>query len=382
MSSRGGDAAAEASGGQFLLQLLQKPPNHSNPTPIPPPKSVSQSPSLDPAVTALGPPIPPWVPHPPHPHHLPFAPHSFFPPNTTSSSPPPPGFNQTPFGTLLFNANETGFNLSHNNDRHFGLGNGKGFNTPVESIKRHPTDNLNPNRSDCSALGYGNRNPHEDLGGQREGWRGSNGLGNKVGYGGSYRAVVPPPGFVRKPGIGGDRGSVGDLEKGKRRETNYNGKDGGEGRFTNRNWNYSGGVQSDRGLSSQLEIHGPHSGSRFNPVPLSEIEESMLKLHAREGQGRDKSESGASQKMKEAGNHSRGDLDGLEDQLASSLEIDEESEGTNTKEKGKRSRDKVITCVYMVVLLLEVFSIVSITWNFHSLLKMVTYQITRLMAMH
>ncbi|KAG9142400.1 hypothetical protein Leryth_025424, partial [Lithospermum erythrorhizon] len=66
----------------------------------------------------------------------------------------------------------------------------------------------------------------------------------------------------------------------------------------------------------------------------------MLKLHAREGQGRDKSESGASQKMKEGGNHSRGDLDGLEDQLASSLEIDEESEGTNTKEKGKRSRDK------------------------------------------
>lgn len=206
------------------------------------------------------------------------------------------------------------------------MGNGKGFNGSDLKFR----DSVD-----------GNRNLRGNVGGLG----GSNGLGKHQGYGGSSRAVAPPPGFVAKSG--GNRDRLGDrwgseqsgFGSGNWRETDSNGRDGGEGRSTNRNWKYNG--QNEGPRSSQLEIRGaPQSGSRFsNSVSPNDFEESMMKLHAKEGQGRDKLESGAHQKIREIGNHSQGKLDDLEDRLDSSLQIDEGSEGKNTKEKGK-SRDK------------------------------------------
>ncbi|KAA8515962.1 hypothetical protein F0562_019141 [Nyssa sinensis] len=125
-SGGGGDAPLPspplANGGEFLLQLLRKPPHQpqtplqqsstpstatraSPSTPSPPPPQIL---THDPAVAALGPslPFPPFPSNgherpypPPWSHSPPVAPHNFFlrpqNPNPSWSSSPPAGFNHT-----------------------------------------------------------------------------------------------------------------------------------------------------------------------------------------------------------------------------------------------------------------------------------------------
>lgn len=135
MTGGGSEGPPPVDGGEFLLQLLKKPPHqhpqrhqnpqrHQQPAPSPQPQ-LSQPPppalilTHDPAVAAVGPtlpfqqlfngPAPPWT----HPHHQsppPFAPHSYFlqnpnspdprlnpNPNSNFSSASPLGFNQGNF---------------------------------------------------------------------------------------------------------------------------------------------------------------------------------------------------------------------------------------------------------------------------------------------
>ncbi|KAF7825976.1 UTP:RNA uridylyltransferase 1 [Senna tora] len=108
MTGGGGDAPLPPAdnGGEFLLSLLQRPPNHHPQpqlqpplTPAPPPQSLQQqqSPAIDPAVAAIGPTIPimsPWQGNGLDPqHHLAPWPHTLsphYPPNIF-------GLPQTPF---------------------------------------------------------------------------------------------------------------------------------------------------------------------------------------------------------------------------------------------------------------------------------------------
>ncbi|CAA0842640.1 Nucleotidyltransferase family protein [Striga hermonthica] len=103
---RGGDAPP-SNGGEFLLQLLRRPPNPSPHTQMPR-KHPSQTPSQDPAVAAVGPTIPAfYLPHAAalptdgrgvpcgawnNSNSPPFAPHNYFPQNPNANPNLNPGF--------------------------------------------------------------------------------------------------------------------------------------------------------------------------------------------------------------------------------------------------------------------------------------------------
>ncbi|XP_027115025.2 UTP:RNA uridylyltransferase 1-like [Coffea arabica] len=176
MAGSGSEAPPPVDGGEFLLQLLQKPSYHHHqlqhaPSPQPqpqpqlPPPPPAQILPHDPAVAAVGRtlpfqqlfngPVPPW----PHPHHQsppPFVPHSYFlqnpnrpnpgpnpnpnpSPNSNSnsnfSSASPPGFNQG-----NFQQHNVQFNLSAVGNDIRKLGNLGNPSNPSSAYSQDPKD--------------------------------------------------------------------------------------------------------------------------------------------------------------------------------------------------------------------------------------------------
>ncbi|KAK2972547.1 hypothetical protein RJ640_014271 [Escallonia rubra] len=322
MAGAGGDEPSlypPSNGGDFLLQLLRRPPQHQ-----PPP--ASQPLTHDPAVAAVGPSIPfqpfasghsrdpPYHRSPPH-----FAPHNFFSqnPNPNPNTPSPSHhthqqhnrqFNQHPvgddskklglygrnprpdqanqqdhknlrFGSLLFeNGGPSNGNTMYN-ERELGLGNRRS-----NDIDRKPQVNT------------GAFHNHEQ----------ERGLIRPVGP----QARRPPPGFpsklssVRNRNSGKEKGNFGQLD---RRD-----------------------VGSNDGLSGQLDRPGLPAGSDLLSVSASDIDEALSSLHIED------CENGGDPL---GGSRSQDRLDDLDEQGTNSVVLED---GSQEKKDKRQQRDKLM----------------------------------------
>ncbi|KAL0428965.1 UNVERIFIED_CONTAM: UTP:RNA uridylyltransferase 1 [Sesamum radiatum] len=136
---------------------------------------------------------------------------------------------------------------------------------------------------------------------------------------GSYRAVAPPPGFssnmknVRNREFGYGRTSAHDLDKGK-------------GHF--------GDLYRNDRLGNQLDSPAQPSRSSLQSVSAFDIEESMMELHGKDGENGEELLSGGRDKM----NRGQTEIDDLEDQLAGSLGLEDESGERSDKKKYHRDK--------------------------------------------
>ncbi|KAK6162414.1 hypothetical protein DH2020_002255 [Rehmannia glutinosa] len=366
MNVRGGDAPP-SNGGEFLLQLLRKPPNPNPPTPSPQ-QQPSQTFSQDPAVAAVGPSIPTF--HLPHAAFAsngrdfpygswnqstspPFAPHNYFlqNPNVNPNlnpdfSSPPGGFNYTPHQfnlqsnriALVDDSRKLGSYLDNSKPRQ------QGENIIFGSLNR---DVQQPDAGDVLQQSlYRNNKPGNSYLEERLGMdrrpntfpmhsievngnaraessvsRGyeqerSSKSNNRIKQGDNgYRTVAPPPGFSS------NIKNVGNREYGHGRVAPHH-------HNVDKATGHSGDMHRKDRLRNQLESPGPSAGSSLQSVSAFDIEESMMDVHANEvehltyaGQdkmGRDRGQSG---------------MDDL-DQLVSSLVLEDESD------KKKHHRDK------------------------------------------
>ncbi|KAL6494055.1 hypothetical protein OROGR_031964 [Orobanche gracilis] len=320
MNGRGGDATP-ADGGEFLLQLLRKPPNSNSHTPAPHQRP-SQTLAQDPAVAAVGPSIPTFPLSQPFPSNgrdspygawnhstpPPFAPHNYFLQNPNANLDLNHDFSSLP-GEFNHNANQ----LKPQSCR-----------TPVadETRKiRFYGNNFKPHQQQGQNLNFGSMNRdvlQDDVGVLRQSlywndkfgktyleersrmvgksstspmdsaevngnarekytaFRGyeqernsnSNNRLNRTGNR-SYKVVgpvAPPPGFS----------SI--LNNVKSREYGY-------GRMTSdHNMDKANGNSRDMNdrLSNQLESPSPSDGSSFQAVSAFAVKKSMIDLHANE----------------------------------------------------------------------------------------------------
>ncbi|GFP82307.1 poly(A) RNA polymerase cid11 [Phtheirospermum japonicum] len=369
MNGRGGDAPAN--GGEFLLQLLRKPPNPNPHTPSPH-QQPSQTLSQDPAVAAVGPSIPTF--HLPHaavfpsngrdfPHGAwnhstspPFAPHNYFlqnpnaNPNLNPDFPSPPGgfnyspqqFNIQPNRTSLVDdtrksgpygeiskphLQQQGQNLifgSLNRDVHqddagdvlrqsLCRNNKQGNSYFEERLGMDRRLNSFPMNS-TEVNGNTRANPSA-LRGYEHGRSGNSNSMINQGDNGSHRVIAPPPGFSS------------NVKNAKSREYGY-GRRGSDHNVDKAKGNSRATCQNDR-LSNQIESPGPRAGTSLQPIPAFDIEKSMMDFHGNKDQ---ESRYGGQDKMSRYSGGS--EMDGL-DQAVSSLELEDES-----ADKKKHHRDK------------------------------------------
>ncbi|OVA00173.1 PAP/25A-associated [Macleaya cordata] len=323
--------SSATSGGQFLLQLLQKPhqsqpsqpppenPNlaHSSHTVHPPPhqhhhQHQQQQQHLDPAVAALGPsvPFPPWQsnghdPHPPwsNPPN-PYPSSNFllpgFPPNPwpLPGFPPPPTShfpgNHPVFPDELYRLGLLACDLRNH---HEGLPNRNSSNLqsgPVDRVNLEPQFGFQKDREAVGLNGSPNlneirsnfapnwerdprnlQNPHQGnhhL--YHEQGRGRGGGGDGLGKQQFQRPpmVEPrraPPGFAKKE----------DAGHSEFNNQFYDEKDEMVRRMSNGHGEIQGNLPHRFGLSGQVDHPGPPPGSNLHSVPASDIEESLAKLH-------------------------------------------------------------------------------------------------------
>ncbi|KAL0464706.1 UNVERIFIED_CONTAM: UTP:RNA uridylyltransferase 1 [Sesamum latifolium] len=376
MNGRGGDAPPP-NGGEFLLQLLRNPPNSNPPTPSPLQHPPSQTFSQDPAVAAVGPTIPSFpLQHsafPSNGHDFlyrqpnpspspPVAPHNYFQQNPNVKpnlnpdfSSPSGGFN---YALHQFNLHSNRIlpsddtrkltsygdnsksSVAHQQEQNiiFGSLNRDILHTDPGSVLRQSLyrENILGNsyqeeglRMDRMLNGF--RVNSIDIDGSARGnstmlrayeQEVSSNSDNrrKQVDNGSYRAVAPPPGFssnmknVRNSGFGYGRTSAHDLDKGK--------------------GNFGDLYRNDR-LGNQLDSPAPPSRSSLQSVSAFDIEESMMELHGKDGENGEELISGGRDKM----NRGQTEIDDLEDQLASSLGLEDESGERSDKKKHHRDKD-------------------------------------------
>ncbi|XP_051144048.1 UTP:RNA uridylyltransferase 1 [Andrographis paniculata] len=363
MNNRGIDGPP-ANGGEFLLQLLRNPSNAIPPAPLPqhPP---SQALPQDPAVAAVGPTIPAFLP-PPHAafpingldlpsvpwNHStspPFALHNFFQQNPR----PNPNLNPdlSPLPAVFGHASHQ-FNLHSSRapsvDDSRTLGSYGDASKPgvahqpeqvliFGSLNREILQNQAPDvlhqsfyRRNRMEEGLGmdrklNAHPLNPIGvngveksttsrvHDREGGAESYNRRKEIDNG-SYRAVAPPPGFSN------NLKNVNNREVGFVRRSSDHDVDKGKG-------SHEDMYRHDR-LSNQLESPGLPAGSSLTSASAFDIEESMKESHGKEVGGNNI-------------NRDRGkiEMDDLEDQFVESLGLDDESGEKNDKKKYQRDKD-------------------------------------------
>ncbi|KAI3444645.1 hypothetical protein Pfo_001310 [Paulownia fortunei] len=378
MNGRGGDAPPP-NGGEFLLQLLRKPSNSNPPTP-PPQQPPSQTFTQDPAVAAVGPTIPTF----PHPHAAfpskgqdfpyspwnhsaspPFAPHNYFLQNPITNpnlnpdfSSPPGGFNYTPHQfNLQSNSTSLGDDTrklgSYGDNSKPSVAHQQGQNIIFGSLNRDVLQNdagdvlhqrlYRNNKPGNSSLEEGlgmdrrlNRFPMNstEVNGNARGnssvLRGyekerSSNSNNRVKQGdnGSYRLVAPPPGFSS------NINNVRNREYGYGRRTSDLNVD--KAKVS------SGDLYKNDRLSNQFNAPSPAVGSSLQSVSAIDIEKSMMELHGEDGENGEELRYGGQDKI----NRDRGqtEMDDLEDQLVSSLGLEDESGEKSDKKKHYRDKD-------------------------------------------
>ncbi|KAL6499334.1 hypothetical protein OROHE_025997 [Orobanche hederae] len=359
MNARGGDLPP-SNGGEFLLQLLRKPPNFNSHTPAPH-QHPSQTLPQDPAVAAVGPSIPTFPLSQPfqsngrdfpygawnHSTSPPFAPHNYFLQNPNANlnlnpdfSSPPGEFNHSasqlnPQSSRTSVADETrkigfygsnpkphqqqGQNLifgSLNRDvlqddvgvwRQSLYRNGKLGKTYLEErsgmVGKSSTFPMNSAEVNGNARG----NYTAFRGYEQERNNNSNNRLNRIGNR-SYKVVGPvaPP-----PGFSSNVKNVKNGEYGYGRRTSDHNTDKAKGNSRDMN---------DR-LSNQLESPSPSAGSSFQSVSAFAVKKSMMDLHANEVEelrygGQDKTDR----------SHRESEMDGLDHNVGSLvLEVEDES---------------------------------------------------------
>ncbi|KAL3616599.1 hypothetical protein CASFOL_039989 [Castilleja foliolosa] len=368
MNGRGGDAP-QANGGEFLLQLLRKPPNpnpHTSSTNQQPSQTLSQ----DPAVAAVGPSIPTF--HLPHaaafpsngrdfPHGSwnhstspPFAPHNYFLQNPNANAnlnpdfpSPPGGFNYSPqqfsiqpnrtslvddtrksgsYGEISKpHLQQQGQNLifgSLNLDVHqdvagnvlrqsLNRNNKPGNSYFEERLGMDQRLNIFPMNS-TELNGNARANPSALRGYEQE-RIGRINQGDNV----SHRAIASPPGFSS------------NVKNAKTKEYGC-GRRGLDHNVDKARSNSPDTFKNDM-LRNQIESRGPRAGTSLQPIPAFDTEKSTMDFHGNKDQER---RYGGQDKM---GHDSGGsEMDGL-DQAVSSLELEDES-----ADKTKHHRDKYL----------------------------------------
>ncbi|PSS24195.1 UTP:RNA uridylyltransferase [Actinidia chinensis var. chinensis] len=392
MSGGGRDhQTPQANGGEFLLQLLRRP-SHQAPTPTPhqppqPPSAATRAPaqilSHDPAVAAVGPPLP-LPPFPSNgrdlPYHPPVAPHNYFLQNFPQNLIP----NPNPNSNHSWSPSLSDFNRNHNHNLQFSqfladdirkLGFSDSNSRP-ETVQQHeqnllfgsfpckirnkeglPDGNTQKNLASTAKLGEGNRrlnglegnfqnssnfspNLHDSLAFRNQE------QGHRSGQQQSGNVRRPPPGFPIKPGNSGNwetvnRSFENNVDKGKSSfgELRSNHEDGRERRFLQEH----GKIRDDRmmgkpRLTSQLDCSGPPIGSDLHSVSASDVEESLLALHA------EISEDGENSRYRlqdntRSGRPVRSEVDDLDEHLTGSSVLEDGSD-KNDRKQHQSSRDK------------------------------------------
>ncbi|KAK6920225.1 PAP/25A-associated [Dillenia turbinata] len=333
-------------GGEFLLQLLQKPKPSPQPQSHSPSSSSNQFLSHDPAVAAVGRTLPfnlpspssngrdlssfPW-PSSPDAGAPDLYVHGFH----QKPWPPPPGFTPPNCGPPQFHHNRNNF---FNDDfQKLGLGYGFRGNSPNQ-LERQPTlmfgsipceigtappffpspfgspnvdnrgfpvnsgilkDPFGPKTGfDGVSDPNGNRHLHHERD-CRRGGRGRRGTGVFYGTERLKDVLPPPPGFPARPNGDheeefGSRRHIGDQNvgedkkgHGELRHGNYRNDRSSDGnlKLIDGHLRNDGHEGLDLGLSRQIDLPVPPSGSNLHSARALDIEESMLNLHAEVGAG-------------------------------------------------------------------------------------------------
>ncbi|XP_059651507.1 UTP:RNA uridylyltransferase 1 [Cornus florida] len=383
MKGGGGEASPSTpgNGGDFLLQLLRNPPQMppprpstatgASPSPPPPPPPTF---THDPAVAAVGPSLP-FPPYQSNGQDLPYPPpHNFFlrglaqnpnpkpNPNPNWSSPPPPGFNnahhqqplqlnQQVFGDDLRKLGFSGMNprpMVANQQEHnliFGSlpcqirNNDNVWNVNSANIEGliSKEREMGSRNKRLNGLEFEFQNPL-DFNRNPQGHQFQN---HEQQHGLNYRSMAPevrqpPPGFASK------LKGVGNWESGNRSssfEHNVNKERGQLGEL-----NHASGTSNikdvrERRLPEYGLGPGLPAGSNLHSVSVSDIEESMLKLHGEAGEkpGYGRQSQGMTRRDDDRG---RLESDDYGEQLIGSLVQEDESDDKNGKRKHQNSRDK------------------------------------------
>ncbi|XP_027334652.1 UTP:RNA uridylyltransferase 1 isoform X2 [Abrus precatorius] len=395
MNGGGGDLPPPANGGEFLLSLIQGPNHHPQPPP--------QSPAIDPAVAVVGPTIPvaasSWpingADHLLHHHqHQHQHQHHQLPPwsHTLSSSPYPPNFFGLPHNpfpaprvpathypstsipvsnavSLTHDLRKLGFPIEENDNSN------NRVDAFVQQQKQQelklkfgslPTvaytaSEVSPNRDSLLNLKFNrshngfDRNLHVDPKASPN----SNSTGNLVLHGnhddfdkerrglGNFRAIGSsspepsrvPPGFGnmtrgkghwgrKRSEIGEDRvGVVGSGETGVR-NVNLYAKRESVRMVSGERSNARGNVVREMGLPDQLDHPGPPTGSNLHSVnEIGIVEDGVGDKHKGGGRSRMEAIRGA-------------DVGVLEEQLADSLLLEDESDDKNISRQRRGAREK------------------------------------------
>lgn len=136
---------------------------------------------------------------------------------------------------------------------------------------------------------------------------------------------IPPPGFSSKARTVGKRNSEQSVDKGKGNHRDVMSSGGG---FVGRERLHIGDRSlGEGGLINQLDDPGPSRGSNLHSVPATDVEESMMALHARN-----------ELKSRNNGIDAR-ELDELEEHVDNLL-LEDGTDEKNDIKKGPKSRDK------------------------------------------
>ncbi|KAG8391727.1 hypothetical protein BUALT_Bualt01G0217200 [Buddleja alternifolia] len=359
MNGRGGDAPP-SNGGDFLLQLLRRPPHPNPPTPSP-----SQPPSQtfrqDPAVAAVGPSIPtfslPQVAYPSNGHDLPyrpwnhsppppFAPHHYFQQNPNPNPVINPNFTSAPGGldyaSHQFNLQPNRVAIGHDSRKlGFYEDNSKpsvahqqqeqnlifgSFNRDMLQRDSHQRLSQNSeglvNDGRLNGVAVNSVEIIRNVRGKSSALRGyeqersgsSNDNRRKQVDNGNYKAVTPPPGFSSNVK------NVGNWEYEFGKRASGHNVDKGKGSF--------GDLVKNERLSNQFDSPGPPGGSSLQSVSAFDIEASMRELHGEDGENDEEPRYGG-----------RSEMDVLEDQLVGSLVLEDESGEKSDKKKNRRDKD-------------------------------------------
>lgn len=330
-----GDPPPPLNGGEFLLQLLKNPPQHPRSHSQPPPPQPSQSLPHDPAVAAVGSiPFPPtsFSSHGSDYGPLLFPPHNYFNQGLGLGFPQNPNPNQNhnlinqnsnwPMNLLQnqHQINNQGVNddlsklgLIYNNnnnlqqlqlqqqDRHNKLVFGT-LNSEIQSSKMSKNGNLDYNLDRELGMGNSRVNGSEHM--QVSSLSFGNYVSNEAASMQQVRRM-PPPGFSSNSRAVGKRNSEPNLSSGERLH-----------------------FGEQRGVINQFDDPGPSRGSHLHSVSLTDVEESMMALHAMD------------EKRSRNNGVDTADLDDLEEQVDNLLLEDGTDEKSDVK-KGPKSRDKV-----------------------------------------
>lgn len=394
MQGGGGEAPPPSNGGEYLLQLLRNPHHaqHSEAAAavripqatigvpaLPPPL---QSLSLDPAVAAVGRSVPfPTLPsngydlsHPwPNPHNYliqgvvqnPWSSQSQFIGNR--------GLQGEDVRILGFDAR--GKTVQHQQQQqhhqklmfgsfpcdiqnHGGSLNGTSLENPVPGAIWEPlvekVDVLENHYMGLDPIA--NLNSHRNAS-QQEQERASASWG--VHQKGDFSRSAQPPGFPSKPrGVGNfDSGILRSGLEGKVNKGNVNEHDDKGRRCSPRHVDNHDNVSALLGVSRQLQNPGLPAGSNLHSVLASEIEDSLLNLHAEIDGVRDRVRH-VKQGMRR---EEQGSLDALSEEMAGSLVLENGSQDKHDIKQHHNSRDRVrFFCFLFCLVLLSILHLMLV----------------------